>query len=52
MAAACVGIDASKDHLDWTLGSGAEVSRVPNSPAGVRRLVRKLRLLELDRVVL
>lgn len=52
MAAACVGIDVSKDHLDWTLGSGAEVSRVPNSPAGVRRLVRKLRLLELDRVVL
>jgi transposase len=50
--AGCAGIDVSKDHLDWTLDSGGEVRQVPNTPAGVRRLVRKLRSLELDRVVL
>lgn len=48
----CVGVDVSKDHLDWTLGSEGEVRQVPNTPAGVRRLVRKLCSLELDRVVL
>jgi transposase len=48
----CAGIDVSKDHLDWTVGSTSEVRQVPNTPAGVRRLVRKLQRLELDRVVL
>jgi transposase len=48
----CVGVDVSKDHLDWTLGSTGDVRQIPNTPAGVRRLVRKLRSLELDRVVL
>lgn len=48
----CVGVDVSKDHLDWILGASADVRQVPNSPAGVRLLVRKLRSLELDRVVL
>ncbi|MBY0400064.1 IS110 family transposase [Myxococcota bacterium] len=47
----CAGVDVSKDHLDWTVGSVAEVRQVPNTPAGVRRLVRKLQRLELDRVV-
>lgn len=50
--AGCAGIDVAKDHLDWTLDSGGEVRQVPNTPAGVRRLVRKLQSLELDRVVL
>ena len=50
--AECAGIDVAKDHLDWTVGSMAEVRQVPNTPAGVRRLVRKLQPLELDRVVL
>jgi transposase len=49
---ACVGVDVSKDHLDWVLGTVAEVRQVPNTPAGVGRLVRKLRTLELDRVIL
>lgn len=48
----CVGVDVSKDHLDWTLGSDREVRQVPNTSAGVRRLVRRLGSLELDRVVL
>lgn len=50
--AGAAGIDVSKDHLDWTLDSGREVRQVPDTPAGVRRLVRKLRSIELDRVVL
>ncbi len=37
-----VGIDVSKDHLDWTADADAPVQRAANSPAGVRRLVRRL----------
>jgi transposase len=48
----CVGVDVSKDHLDWTLGSVGDVAQIPNTPAGVRRLVQKFGSLELDRVVL
>jgi transposase len=48
----CVGVDVSKDQLDWTVGSTSEVREAPNTPTGVRRLVRKLASLELDRVVL
>jgi transposase len=48
----CVGVDVAKAHLDWAFGQEGEVSRTSNSPAGVRRLVRKLKRLELDRVVL
>jgi len=55
--AGCAGIDVAKDHLDWTLDSGGEVRQVLNTPAGVRRVVRKMQSLEmqsleLDRVVL
>lgn len=49
---ACAGIDVSKDHLDWTVGASSEVRQVPNTPTGVRRLVRKLRTIELGCVVL
>jgi transposase len=38
----CVGVDVSKQHLDWVLGSEGNVRRVPNTPAGVRRLVAGL----------
>lgn len=48
----CVGVDVSKDHLDWTLGAAGEQRKVPNTPAGVRRLVRKLQRIEFDRVVI
>ena len=50
--AACVGVDVSKDNLDWVLGAERDVKRVPNTPAGVRRLVRKILRLVIDRVVL
>ena len=46
-----VGIDVSKDHLDWTADTEAPVQRVANRPAGVRRLVRRLSGFEVARVV-
>jgi hypothetical protein len=46
-----VGIDVSKDHLDWTADTDAPVRRVANRPGGVRRLVRQLSGLDVARVV-
>jgi transposase len=46
-----VGVDVSKHHLDWAIGPEGKVERVPNSPAGVRRLVSGLRKLELASIV-
>jgi transposase len=43
----CIGVDVSKHHLDWVSGGEGNVARVPNTPAGVRRLVAKLRSLEV-----
>ena len=48
----CVGVDVAKSHLDWVLGSRGEVQRIPNTPAGVRRLVKQIGRLDFDRVVL
>lgn len=50
--AGCAGVDVSKDHLDWALDSGGEVRQVLNTPVGVRRLVRKMQSLAVNRVVL
>ena len=47
----CIGVDVSKANLDWVVGSKGEVSRLPNTPAGVRRLGRALSKHEVDRVV-
>jgi len=47
----CVGVDVSKHHLDWAPGGDGSVARVPNTPAGVRRLVVKLRKRELALIV-
>ena len=38
----CVGVDVSKQHLDWALGGEGSVERVCNTPAGVRSLTAKL----------
>jgi len=46
-----VGVDVSKHHLDWAIGPEGTVERVPNSPAGVRRLVSSLREHELASIV-
>ncbi len=46
-----VGIDVSKQHLDWALGAGGTVERTLNSPSGVRRLVSKLSKLELASII-
>jgi transposase len=48
----CIGVDVAKNHLDWVLGPKGEVERIDNSPAAVRRLVRRLRKLDFDRVIL
>ena len=47
----CVGIDVSKQHLDWVLGVDGKVARVPNSPAGVRRRVARLCKVELESII-
>jgi transposase len=46
-----VGVDVSKQQLDWAAGEAGEVTRVPNTTAGVRRLITKLRKLDLELVV-
>jgi len=46
-----IGVDVSKHHLDWAIGSEGTVDRVPNSPAGVRRLVSSLRKRDLASIV-
>ena len=48
----CIGVDVAKEHLDWVLGTNGEVERIENSPAAVRRLVRRLAKLDFDRVIL
>lgn len=47
----CVGIDVSKQHLDWVLGAEGNGERAANSPAGVRRLVARLRKIELASII-
>jgi transposase len=47
-----VGIDVSKQHLDWALGSEAKPLRTRNSAAGIRRLVDLLsQERDLDRII-
>lgn len=46
-----VGVDVSKQHLDWVAQSAGAVRRLPNTPAGVRRLVRALGKLGPDRII-
>jgi len=46
-----VGIDVSKEHLDWVVGAKRDVERVPNSPAGVRRLVKALHEFNIDSII-
>jgi hypothetical protein len=36
-----VGVDVSKHHLDWTVGEDGPVHRLPNTPAGIHRLVAR-----------
>ena len=47
----CIGVDVSKQHFDWVAGDSGNVARVPNTPAGVRRMVAKLRSREATRIV-
>jgi transposase len=47
----CVGVDVSKAHLDWTLGSDGESHRVLNSARGVGQLIGALRKLSFTQVI-
>lgn len=46
-----VGVDVSKQHLDWAVGAEGVVDQVPNSRAGVRQLVTALGRIELESIV-
>ena len=46
-----VGIDVSKQALDWVVGPEGEVEQLPNSPAGIRQLVAALRRQELASII-
>jgi len=46
-----VGVDVSKQHLDWAVGEDGQVERCANTTAGVRRLAEKLAKLDLELVV-
>ena len=48
----CIGVDVSKNHFDWAFGFRGKVERIPNTATGVRRLLKKLRGLAFDSVVL
>jgi transposase len=47
----CIGVDVSKDHLDWTWGDDGETCRAPNSTRGAARLVASLTKLSFSLVV-
>ncbi len=46
-----IGVDVSKDHLDWAAGSEGKIQRVPNSARGIGRLVAALGKLSVAQVV-
>ena len=46
-----VGIDVSKEHLDWAHGAEGAVSRAANTPAAARLLAAALKALEPELVV-
>jgi transposase len=41
-----VGVDVSKQQLDWGVGEDGEVARVTNTAVGIRRLVVKLQKIQ------
>jgi transposase len=47
----CVGVDVSKEHLDWIVGAEGNAASVANIPAGVRRLVKKLGQIEVHSII-
>jgi len=48
----CVGVDVSKSRLDWAVGAEGKSEQVANSPAGVRRLVRRLGHTDAEAIVI
>lgn len=49
--AVCVGIDVSKDTLEWTCGPEGKIHTSSNAPRAITALVRRILHLEPERVV-
>ena len=47
-----IGVDVSKDHLDWAQGSEGEIRQISNSARGISRLVNTLSKLSIAQVVI
>ena len=47
-----VGIDVSKDSLEWAHGAEGEVQRTRNEPRSIAELVRHLVSIDPDRIVI
>ena len=47
-----VGIDVSKDVLDIAISGGSRVETVPHTDLSIRALVRRLKRLKAERIVL
>jgi len=47
-----VGIDVSKDHLDWAVSDGPDEGRVVHDEDGLAKLVERLRQLQPELVVI
>ncbi len=46
-----IGIDVAKAFLDWAEGPKSKIERVPNQRRSIAALVRKLRRLEIHRII-
>ena len=46
-----VGVDISKDRLDVAIHPGGEGFRIANTPEGHRALIKRLKGLEIARIV-
>jgi transposase len=47
----CVGVDVSKQRLDWALSGSEAVQGTTSTPSGIRRLVARLRRTEAARII-
>jgi transposase len=47
----CVGIDVAKHTLEWCVGREGDIEHARNEPGAIAQLVRRLLLLDLERIV-
>ncbi len=48
----CVGVDVSSEHLDAAFGPEGQVRRFCNTAAGIRKLIRRLRGIDVEVVLM